>query len=269
LKALGKAARAVRGRLSRRANGNCANGGEPIYVVTGENFNSFVDFVSGGLFEWRRHYTSARHRTDSPLGHGWRHFYQRTLTVRLNRATFTDWDGLEIEFPRFERGSDTTRWEGYVLQRVSRGHYRLSYRSEPVMEFEGDEFRGGLQLRRLVTPDRELDLQYDGLGRLATAVDRSRRAQEERRFAFRYEAQAHVDRVFEVTPGSEPSQTADTTLRAAYRYGAAGDLLQVRDALSGIWSYEYDAFHRNDIPAARKEGRSGSTTMTPTASSRR
>ena len=77
LKALGKAARAVRGRLSRKANGCSGNSGEPIYVVTGENFNSFVDFVSGGLFEWRRHYTSARHRTDSPLGYGWRHFYQR------------------------------------------------------------------------------------------------------------------------------------------------------------------------------------------------
>ena len=98
-----------------------------------------------------------------------------------------------------------------MLRRVSRGHYRVSYRSEPVMEFEGDEFRGELQLRQLVTPERQLDLQYDGLGRLTTAVDRSRRAQEERRFEFRYDAQGHVDRVFEVQPASEPSETSDTT----------------------------------------------------------
>jgi RHS repeat-associated protein len=244
LKALGQIAGAVGGRSSQEDNGCCGNGGEPIYVVTGENFNRFVDFISGGLFEWRRHYTSARHRTDSPLGYGWRHFYQRTLSVRLNRATFTDWDGLQTQFPRFERGSDTTRSKGYVLRRLSRGHYRLSYRSRPVMEFEGDQFVGGLQLRRLVTNERELDLQYDGLGRLANAVDRSQRAHEERRFTFRYDPQGHLDRVFEVLSPSGPSNTTETALRVAYRYAAAGDLLEARDALSGVWLYDYDAFHR-------------------------
>ena len=198
-----------------------------------------------------------------------------------------------------------------MLRRVSRGHYRVSYRSEPVMEFEGDEFRGELQLRRLVTTERELDFQYDRDGRLATAVDRSRQAQDERRFAFRYDAQGHVDRVFEVQPASEPSDTPETTLRAACRYAAAGDLVEVRDALSGTWSYKYDVFHRmtrqedarqyafsvqircpgavrrdmgagrvvghdpgvfsgqTNTRAARKEGRSGNITMTPTGSSRR
>jgi RHS repeat-associated protein len=245
LKALGKAARAVRGRLSRKANGKCGNAGCPVYVVTGENFDRYVDFVSGGLFEWRRHYTSARHRADSPLGYGWRHFYQRTLLVRLNSATFTDWDGLQTTFPRFERGSDTTRWEGHVLRRVSRGRYRLSYRSEPTMEFEGDELRGQLQLRRLVTEQRELDFEYDDLGRLASALDRSKATHEQRRFTFRYDAQGHIEKVFEVQPAPEPSKTPETTLlRAAYRYATAGDLLQARDALSGISSFEYDAFHR-------------------------
>jgi hypothetical protein len=91
LKALGRAARA---RVSRRGNAHCAEGSHPIYLVTGENFDSFTDFVSGGLFEWRRHYTTARARDDSPLGHGFRHYYQRSLSLRLHRATFTDWDGV-------------------------------------------------------------------------------------------------------------------------------------------------------------------------------
>jgi hypothetical protein len=68
-KVLKKAGAAIKNFASRRANGHCGSASEPIYVVTGENFNRFTDFVSGGLFEWRRHYTTARHRDDGPLGH--------------------------------------------------------------------------------------------------------------------------------------------------------------------------------------------------------
>src|SRR5262249_19170828 len=144
----------------------------PVYVVTGENFNTFVDFVSGGLFEWRRHYTTVRGRDGGPLGHGWRHFYQRSLAVRLHRARFTDWDGLTIDFPRFDRGSNWVKADAYMLQRVERGHYRLWSREEPRMEFVGNEFGGSLKLVRMTSETRELVFEYDALGRLAKAVER-------------------------------------------------------------------------------------------------
>src|SRR5690606_35092531 len=113
MKRLAKGMRALRNRYNtRRANGRCADGSHPIYLPTGENFDSFVDFVSGGLFEWRRHVTSARAKEDGPHGHGWRHFLQRTLSVRLHKAVYTDWDGERFVFPRFRRGHDTVRADG-------------------------------------------------------------------------------------------------------------------------------------------------------------
>jgi uncharacterized Zn-binding protein involved in type VI secretion len=172
LRALGRAAR--RRFSARRGNGHCADGSHPIYLVTGENFDTFTDFVSPGLFQWKRHYTSARNRRDSALGFCYRHFYERTLLVRLNRSVFTDWDGVEIEFPRFERGESETRSKGYVLRRVERGLYELSYRGEPTMEFVGDELDGELALRRVFDNerDRELELVRDDRGRLAALIDK-------------------------------------------------------------------------------------------------
>ncbi len=193
LKVLAKAMRSLKGAVSRKGNGHCAEGSHPIYLVTGENFDAFVDFVSAGLFQWRRHYTSARGRTDSPLGHGWRHFYQRTLSVRLHRATFTDWDGVQIEFPRFEPGADRTRAAGYVLHRIARGHYRLSYRNDPVMVFVGQEFDGDLALTKLETNDREVLFAYDSLGRLGVALDRSRKTDgDEQRYEYWYDDAGHL-----------------------------------------------------------------------------
>lgn len=237
LKGLGKAAKAIKGKFSKRGNGKCANGTHPVYLVTGENFDQFTDFVSSGLFEWKRHYTTARWRDDGPLGHGWRHFYQRRLSVRLHRATFTDWDGASFDFPRFPRGSSQTRSEGHVLQRLARGHYRITYRNEPELEFMGDEFATDLPLVKMRTPDRELEFQYDVLGRLTAVVDSPRRLGESNRYELRYDDNGHIAQIVEVS-GSQAS------LRAAYAYGAGADLLQAVDALGGAWFYEYDSFHR-------------------------
>ncbi len=124
-------------RASRRSNANCGDGSHPIYLVTGENFDQFTDFVSPGLFAWRRRYTTAHAAIDGPLGYGFRHHYQRHLDVRLHQATFIDWGGVELEFPKFEgppgSGLDELREHGYVLRRVNQGptsgRYELSTRA--------------------------------------------------------------------------------------------------------------------------------------------
>lgn len=242
LKALGRAARA---RASRRGNAACANGSHPIYLVTGENFDAFTDFVSGGLFEWRRHYTTARAKVDSPLGHGFRHYYQRSLSLRLHRATFTDWDGVVIEFPRIGRGSDVTRSNGYVLRRLDRGYYELTYRNEPAMYFSGGEFEGQLKLTRIAHGRRELFFAYDAVGRLTAAVEKDKETTEQRRFRFQYDAENHLTHLLEVPPQEGPSWAkVEPIVRAAYEYSDGAELLRAWDAEGGTWAYDYDAFHR-------------------------
>jgi RHS repeat-associated protein len=233
----------------REANGPECTGGEPVYVVTGETFNSFVDFVSGGLFEWGRHYTSARNAADGPLGFGWRHFYQRSLRRRLHRATFVDWDGLRTEFGRFEPGSAETSANGHVLERIVPGHYRVRRRGLPQLEFRGGEFDDELPLVRVVAEGASLELEYDALGRLAALVEHVAGTRA-RRYELQLDERGRVTRVLQVDaadaaqPSSSGAAAPSRTLRVAYRYSVEGDLELARDSLEGASRYEYDAFHR-------------------------
>jgi RHS repeat-associated protein len=239
MRAIGKAVAAVRrARSPRRSNGQCADGLHPIYLPTGEYFDSFVDFISG-VFEWKRHYSSARAAIDGPLGHGFRHFLQRSLSIRLHRATYTDWDGVTIEFPRFQPGLAITRSDGYVLRRESATRYSLTNADAPTMEFTGRPFEGELRLTKLRDSRGELELLYDATGQLASCVDRK----NERGWEFTRDAHGHIVNVQEMRIGGDGHAVNDRTSRAQYRYSEAGNLVDARDALGGVWSYHYEA-HR-------------------------
>jgi len=226
----------------REANGVKCNGSHPIYLVTGENFDSYLDFASDGLFEWRRHYTSARNTTGGPLGYGWRHSYQSTLRRRLHRATFVDWDGLRTEFGPFPLGSTATRANGYVLERLGPGHFRVRRRGQPHLEFRGGEFDDELRLTRVERDGAALDLSYDPLGRL-TALDEAR-ADGRRRFELELDGHGRIRRLWQVDLSPDARPAEQRTRRAAYRYSGAGDLELALDSLEGQARYEYDAFHR-------------------------
>jgi RHS repeat-associated protein len=243
LKLLKKALAALGKLSSRKGNAHCGEGSHPIYLVTGENFDSFVDFVSGGLFEWRRHYTTARARTDGPHGHGWRHFWQRTLHVRLHRAVFVDWDGVETEFPRFAFGSNLTTSEGYRLERLDRGHYRLAHQGKPTLEFVGSEFVGPLSLAKVTDGKRSLAFLYDGFGRLEQAVERDAASGEERRYQIWYDASGHATHVGEMADRAN-GHPSKPIVRAAFAYDGDSNLAVAEDALGGRWVHEFDAFHR-------------------------
>ncbi|MBN8610287.1 MAG: PAAR domain-containing protein [Deltaproteobacteria bacterium] len=248
MRMLQSVARAARNfRNSRRGNAHTCDGTHPIYLITGENFDSYVDFVSDGMFRWERHYSSARQRLNGPVGYGNRHYYQRSLRVRLHKAIYTDWDGQEFRFPRFEKGSDVSKSNGYVLTRLRRGRYQIAYRDEPVMEFSGGEYDGSFPLKKLITKERELELGYDEKGRLVTFTEWQWEPRKETRYELRYDRDDRITDLYEmpfVAFGAPASSAPQPLLRAAYAYSRAGDLTDARDALGGKWKYELDWFHR-------------------------
>ena len=230
------AAAAKKLRSSRRANAHCGNGSHPIYLVTGENFDQFTDFVSGELFAWKRHYSSARAHEDGPLGFGFRHIYQRTLDVRLHQSTFVDWDGVALEFPKFQHGESQCLAQGYRLTRVRPDRYELRTRAEPTMVFAGDRFAGPLRLVELRSEARELVFEYDEQGRIQTCVDRSRQALHERRiYDFQYDDSGRMTAIVE--------RASPAIVRFSCLYSEVGELARARDALGGDWVYEYDLRH--------------------------
>lgn len=233
-------------RNSRKGNGKCSDGSHPIYLVTGENFDTFVDFDSGGLLKWQRHVTSARAKFRGPMGRGFRHFLQRSLLVRLHRAVLTDWDGEQIHFPRFEPGSEVTRADGYVLRRLERGRYRVTYRGQPAMEFAGGEFDGELPLVKLADGDGELVLSYDRSGVFSACTESKVNAPNTRRtWEFSRDAHGQITAVHEIVGANVAAANAgQSVLRASYQYNEHGALVKAVDALGGVWLYEYDGFHR-------------------------
>jgi RHS repeat-associated protein len=244
LKAIKAAAGAFKKGEAPEANGSCGRAGEPVDVVTGETFTNFVDFVSGGGFEWRRHYTTARARQDGPLGHGWRHSLERSLRVRLHRAIFTDWTGTQVEFPAFPFGEHVVRSHGRVLRRLGAGRYRLSHRGQPDLEFEGNEFEGELRLARVIAGDHEITLEHGAHGRLISVVQSGREPGQRRRYELHYDVEGHVRYLLEVPAAAVAAARPEPIVRAAYAYTATSELRRATDAMGGRWTYEYDAFHR-------------------------
>jgi RHS repeat-associated protein len=95
LKCLGKAIGKSKGfgKLISKV-GLCNSPGEPINPFTGEVYNDFEDYRDHETgFVWERHYRSGWNEQDGPLGFGFRHFYQRTLTLHRKRAIYETHDG--------------------------------------------------------------------------------------------------------------------------------------------------------------------------------
>ncbi|MFZ5893119.1 MAG: RHS repeat-associated core domain-containing protein [Myxococcota bacterium] len=240
LKALAKA----KPKASKGDNAPCGSASEPVDLVTGAAYDYYSEFVSGGLFEWHRHYTTERARQDGPLGFGSRHSYQATLRVRLHHAILTKWDGEQVEFPRFERGSNVTRAQGYVLARVDRQTYRVSYLDEPELEFFGDRFAGDLQLVRVRKKEGELVISRDSVGRIEAFTETNFKQQTQRRFELRYADTGRILQLVEIPLTAHGHWTPEPVLLRYYRYSNSGDLLESTDTSGYPQRFEYDVNHR-------------------------
>ncbi|MGC4095082.1 MAG: DUF6531 domain-containing protein [Polyangiaceae bacterium] len=229
------------GRLPKAENHPCGTAAHPVNLVTGGCFDNYTEFVSGGLFEWRRYYSSDLSRQDGPLGHGQRHTYQATLRVRLHRAVLTKWDGEQVEFPRFERGSSVTKANGYVLTRVNRQTYRVSYLDEPELEFFGNRFAGELQLACIRSKAAELAISRDNVGRIEGFTETNFESRTQRRFELRYLPTGRIHQLLEIPLGL---YAPEPVVLRYYQYTVSGDLTHSVDSTNYPHRFEYDAAHR-------------------------
>lgn len=111
-------------------NGVHCNGGHPVDVITGANFDDFLDVRSPppGLFCWRRYYTTARASRHGPLGWGFRHEYQHTLHLHRQAWRYEDAQGRVIDFPPLAEGEQQTVRHGVVLRRQGPRRFEMKDR---------------------------------------------------------------------------------------------------------------------------------------------
>ena len=111
------------------------------------------------------------------------------------------------------------------------------YRNPPTMEFAGRPFDGELPLTKLSGPQGELELRYDAAGRLTECVD----ARISDDGSSNTTAMVHRRGVRVRDDGQSRGRRRRSVAGTVQRHRP---VLDAQDALGGIWSYEYDAFHR-------------------------
>jgi RHS repeat-associated protein len=240
--ALGRALRSMRGAMRRRtpapdANGRACDGGEPVHVVTGANFNTHVDFASSlGAFTWARYTSSADHATRGVLGFGWRHAFESRLSIQLHRVTFEGWQGEHIVFPRM-RGTAEVAMHGYRLRRLENHRYTVTHPRLGTLMFQQDGPGSGVaRLVAVRNAKHDIELRYDTHRRLVEIMERVAGAAAT--YALRYDDAGQLAEVWGSRYG-EPS-----TRLVRYRHDLAGDLLGAEDVAGKSDAYAYDRTHR-------------------------
>jgi hypothetical protein len=168
LKKLGKAIAASKsfGKLLSKV-GLCNSPGEPINTFTGEVYNDFEDYhATDSGFVWERHYRSGWNTQNGPLGYGFRHFYQRTLTLLRKRAIYETHDNEIVALERLPDGTFAPR-DGFRL--LANGQqFRLHTDRDETLEFELEpgSTPAAARLTRYKTDKLDVYLFYDNANRL-------------------------------------------------------------------------------------------------------
>ncbi|MBO0800018.1 MAG: RHS repeat protein, partial [Blastocatellia bacterium] len=228
-------------------NHGCGRLFEPIDVVTGANVFDFIDFtLPAPRFAWRRWYNSQQQREMGPLGWGFRHEYQHELrrdewTLSF---TYTDQEGKSVDFPPFltDFPGEQVALHGYLLKRLSERRYELATHDQPALEFE---FHNNMTKpafpAALRDDNRHFIFEYDEQARLSRI-----KLDEERTIHLGYSEANLISEVRLEQSGQ------DDVYIARYRHGDDGRLVEFRDALDQVASYEYDGERRMTCKTDRR-----------------
>lgn len=210
--------------------------GDPVDVATGSVVTSAIDDDATGVgLVFERRYVSGRSHRDGPLGFGWSHAFDQSISLEVGRVVLHD-DGREIEFDcndlldRVARAGDVLHDATGTLALTSHGHHAWELNDgETTRHFvampgtsSADRDRGLSKLSTIVRPNLPLiELHYDDDARLQSV-----RVDGQAVFALRYDSDGHVESL------------GDRVAR--YRYSAAGDLIEAIDLDGVARVYEYE-----------------------------
>ncbi|XXT19766.1 RHS repeat-associated core domain-containing protein [Sorangium sp. So ce429] len=224
-------------------NFKCDGRGEPIDPVTGAAVDEWLDYQEQGVvpFRWGRSYNSADAEREGPMGRGFHHSYELSLTVYLDLAIYTDAEGRPTEIPLPREDQEETTGRGYTLRIRGEGSeviYAIERRGEPTVEFARAR-RAGAQprLTRLVAQKAQTGFLYDAQGRMIGMLETSASGKIETRLVLDGRG-----RILEVRRRKHGER--DLRLVAGYGYDVRGCLVISQDALGAKSSYAYDVAGR-------------------------
>jgi RHS repeat-associated protein len=241
LKCLGKAIGKSKGvgKLLKKV-GLCNDPSEPISTFTGEVYNDFDDYRDDTSdFVWGRHYRSGWNEQDGLLGFGFRHFYQRSLTLHRKRAIYQTHDNEIVALAKRDDGTYEPD-SGYLLRASSDGiHFELTTDRDEVLEFElaldPNVVARSARLTRYRTTRIDIGVFYDKTGRLRALSEVSSGRAVDTHFV--HDAQGYIEQVHRGVRGQQPQ------LIARYAY-ANGCLVEWHDPMGAVARFRYDSARR-------------------------
>ncbi len=197
---------------------------DPVNSATGSFRDSTTDLDlpgTGVSFAFARSYDSID-ATSGPLGTGWTHSYNASLTIRaggdvMARAP----NGQQLEFVKNSDGSFTPYAGGRATLATIQGGYELVTYDQLDYRFD----TGGKLTSMLDRNSKGLTFAYDGNGRLSTITDAS-----SRQVTLTYDGSGLLTQVS--APGPRT---------VSYGY-TNGRLTSFTDAAGRVWTYTYDQY---------------------------
>lgn len=215
--------------------GLCNDPGEPVNPFRGVVYHDSIDFEAPSGFTWQRHYRSDWNDVDGPLGYGFRHFYERRLTLLRKRALYESHDGEQVSIPRHELGGFVVG-AGFTLTEHTNGRYSLSTDRGELLEFYADPTDPtSARLARYGKRGVSVHLSYDKAGRLTTLTELLDGSVIDVHLV--YDSEGHLAEVWRGPRGGAPVVIS----RYAYEGGC---LARWEDALGAAARMRYDAARR-------------------------
>ncbi len=237
LKCLGKAIAKSKGfgKILSKV-GLCNSPGEPINTFTGEVYNDFEDYhATDSGFVWERHYRSGWNQQDGPLGYGFRHFYQRTLTLHRKRAIYETHDNEIVAIERLADGTFAPN-SGFTLE-GNGSRFVLTTDRDETLDFElvPGVSPPSARLTRYKTAKVDLCLFYDDTGRLRALSEFSPGLTIDTLLAY-----GKSGCIEEIQRGVRGQQSLTITRYAYYD----GCIVEWHDVMGAVARMRYDAARR-------------------------
>lgn len=204
-------------------------GSYPINCLTGEFWHRFEDIKilgRGPFLDLSRTYSSSNASRNSPLGYGWTHSYNMSLSVdqTTGNATIYEEGGTTLTFTSTGTGYQPRSWVFATLIRNPDGTWKFTRKDQRQYIFDGS----GRLLREVDRNGYTTSLTYDSTGTLTTVTDPAGRA-----LSLGYD-----------TNGRLVSMAEPLGRKVGYLYDASGNLASVTNVGGGVTGFTYDSNHR-------------------------
>ena len=210
--------------------------GDPIDVITGNQFDVALDFQIAWdfPFRWQRLYSVARRREQLALGWGHTHSYDHRLTYNIDGLLYVDPRGTRYQFTVPRRGAPLSEVPRGTLRVIGRHTYRVRTRQQPPCDFQFLDPQRPARLLRVFRGRAFHSLGYYQNGAWRT-------------LAYANEPQVQIegdgDRIQALIWTGTAGGRERTTLWHG-EYDTAGNLVAVTDVRGARQHFEYDARHR-------------------------